>query len=80
MALALISRDDQKLKRAIWKKTPEFVKNIELGIGIAAWAVLGTYLGLAEGYDPVTLVLFFLSQLAYMGNDPPKHKSQYAHS
>ena len=65
--LSYLSKSDDTLKRTIWGKTPEFVKNIELALGIAAWAVLGTYLGLAEGYDAVTLVLFFLAQLCYIG-------------
>ena len=69
--LSYLSKSDDVLKKTIWEKTPEFVQWIEVVLGLIAWTILGTYIGIAEGYDPVTLVLFFISQLAYIGECTP---------
>lgn len=65
-----MSRSNAVLKKTIWEQTPSFVQWVEIVLGIMAWAILGAYIGLAEGYDPVTLVLFFISQMAYIGMAP----------
>ena len=75
--LSYSSRKNSDLKKVIWRETPELVQWVEVIVGLVAWIFLGTYLGLAEGYEVVTLILFFALQLVYIG-EPRKCSSSGA--
>ena len=51
---------------------------VETIAGLVSWIVTGVYLGIAEGYEPITLVLFFALQLVYIGKSAPRRQQRRA--
>ena len=76
--LSYSSRRSKDLKAAIWRETPELVQWVETIAGLVSWIVTGVYLGIAEGYEPITLVLFFALQLVYIGKSAPRRQERRA--
>jgi len=68
--LSYKTRHWDELKRVVWQDTPEKLQWVEVLLGLISWILLGTYLGVAEGYEPATLALFFVFQLLYIGKEP----------
>lgn len=64
-----MSRQSNELKRVIWQDTPETLQWVEVAFGLVSWILLGTYLGLAEGYDTISLSFFFVFQMLYIGKN-----------
>lgn len=60
------ARENNDVNQAVWKQTPLPVIWGELAFGVATWIILGVYINMAIDYDPVTLILFFITQYAYV--------------